>query len=257
VAGFTQASTPHDGEVDLDPLWTVGGRPHGGYLLAVLGRAAATEAHPHPMSASAVYVSPPEPGPATITVEALRAGRSATQARARLTQKDRTCVEAVFTLGDLTGAGDERWVDAPAPAVTPRAELSPSPVEPPGAGLRIDMLGQVDQRIDRQAIGDPPGELRGWISLADGTPWDPISLLFAVDAFPPATFTLGSNGWTPTLELTAYVRAVPAPGPLRVRQRARLLTAGLVDQVCEIWDSTGRVVAQATQLAAYRMPPGA
>lgn len=118
MAGFAQATTVLDGEADLDPQWTVGGRPNGGYLLALLARAAVTEAHPHPMSASAVYLSPPDPGPATVTVESLRAGRSASQARARLTQKDRTCVEAVFTLGDLATAGAVRWSEAPAPPVT-------------------------------------------------------------------------------------------------------------------------------------------
>ena len=71
----------------------------------------------------------------------------------------------------------------------------------------------------------------------------------AVDAFPPATFDIEYTGWVPTLELTAYVRAQPAPGPVRVRQRAHLIDADRVDQSCHIWDSTGRLVAHGTQLA--------
>lgn len=259
MAAFSEATRVQpagDGfEAELDPLWTVGGKPNGGYLLAILARAAveAVGAQPHPLSASAVYLSPPDPGPVAVTVEVLRTGRSASQVRARMSQKDRACVEALFTLGTLDGAGEPRWADAGAPPVAAEDTLLPTPSEAPGTGLRIDMLDQFEQRIDWQAVGDPPGELRGWLRLPDGAAWDPVSLLFAADAFPPATFTLGSNGWTPTLELTVYVRAVPAPGPLRVRQRARLLTESLVDQVCEIWDSGDRVVAQATQLAAYRM----
>jgi hypothetical protein len=249
VAGFAQATTVSDGEAQLDPQWTVGGRPNGGYLLALLARAAATPAHPHPLSASAVYLSPPDPGPAAVEVESLRDGRSASQARVRLSQKDRVCVEALFTLGDLHAAGSARWSESAPASVTPRDELTRTPVEPPGAGVRIDMLEMVDQRVMIEA----PGDLRGWLSFADGTPFDPISLLYAVDSFPPATFTLGGGGWTPTLELTAYVRGIPAPGPLRIRQRARLVTETLLDQVCEVWDSTDRVVAQATQLAAYRL----
>ena len=97
------------------------------------------------------------------------------------------------------------------------------------------------------------GELRGWLRFADGTPFDPVGLLYVADAFPPATFTLGSVGWVPTLELTVYLRAVPAPGPLRVRQRVRALSAPVVDQVCEVWDSADRIVAQATQLALVRL----
>jgi hypothetical protein len=251
MAGFAQATAVRGGEADLDPQWTLGGWLNGGYLLAVLARAAVTEAHPHPMTASAVFLSPPDPGPATVTVEPLRNGRSASQARARLVQKDRTCVEALFTLGDLAAVGGPRWSESGTPDFPPRDEMDRTPVEPPGAGVRIDMLEPVDQRVD---FGTP-GDLRGWLSFADDTPFDPISLLFAADAFPPPTFTLGGNGWTPTLELTAYVRAIPAPGPLRVRQRARLVTQSLEDRVCEIWDSTGRTVMQATQLAAYRVAP--
>lgn len=247
MAGFAQATTVLSGEADLDPQWTVGGRPNGGYLLALLARAAVTETHPHPLTASAVYLSPPDPGPATVTVEALRTGRTASQARARLTQKDRTCVEALFTLSSL-GPAAPRWSEAPPPEFPARDELFRTPVEPPGAGVRIDMMEQIDQRVDFSREGD----LRGFLSFADGSAFDPFALLFAVDSFPPATFTLGGFGWTPTLELTVYLRAIPAPGPLMIRQRARLVTEALVDQVCEVWDSTGQPVAQATQLAAYR-----
>ncbi|WP_433049613.1 thioesterase family protein [Dactylosporangium sp. CS-033363] len=250
MAGFAEATAVEEGEALLDPQWTVGGRPNGGYLLALLARAAVTAAHPHPLSASAVYLSPPEPGPASVAVETLREGRSVSQARVRLTQKDRTCVEALFTLGDLAAAGEPRFTAAEPPAVADRETLARTPVEPPGAGVRITMLEMVDQRIDFAG----PGDLRGWLSFDDGAPFDAFSLLYAVDAFPPASFTLGGSGWTPTLELTAYVRGLPAPGPLRVRQYARMVTDGQLDQVCEVWDSTGRPVAQATQLAIYRRP---
>jgi hypothetical protein len=45
---------------------------------------------------------------------------------------------------------------------------------------------------------------------------------------------------------------VPAPGPLRVRTLARSVGAGAVDETCDLWDSTGRLVAVAHQLAAVR-----
>jgi len=245
---------------NLDPEWTVSGKPHGGYLLAVLARAAIAAdnhgTHPHPVSASAVYLSPPDIGPVTVVVESLRKGKSASQLRAHLIQKDRTCVEALFTLGRLDDTTDQRWVDAPPVEVAPAETCPVSPIEPPGAGVRVAMLDMVEQRLDRASFRGPAGgsgEIRGWLSFADATPFDPVSLLYAVDSFPPATFTIGSIGWVPTLELTVYIRGVPAPGRLRVRQRARVLAGNLVDQVCEIWDSRDRVVAQATQLASVRM----
>ena len=247
--------------VHLDPEWTVNDRPHGGYLLAVLGRAAttATPDHPHPLSASAVYPTSPEVGPATVTVELLRQGRLASQVRTRLVQKEKVCVESLFVLGRLDPTIEERWTDSPPPEVAAPEDCRLSPVEPPeGGGVRVAMLDMVQQRIDPASyLGrgrpDGSGDLRGWLSFADGSEFDPVSLLYVSDAFPPATFTIGSVGWVPTLELTVYLRALPAPGPLRVRQRARVIAGGLVDQICEAWDSRGRVVVQATQLAAVRM----
>ncbi len=274
MAGFGAATTPRssgdvegDYDIELDPQWTVGGRPNGGYLMAVLGRAALDravrartaldrEALPHPLSSSAIYLSSPESGPATVAVELLRHGRAADQLRARLVQDGNVCIEALFTTGDLDSASDVMWADAPAPELTPFDECPRSPVEPPGSGLHIDMLEAIDQRLDPRAMGNPPGEFRGWVRFADGEPFDPVSLLFVVDCLPPATFALGIAGWTPTLELTTYVRAVPEPGPLRVRQRARLVSGNLTDQVCDVWDSKDRLVAQATQLASFRKPSG-
>lgn len=260
MAGFADATTVRATaagayEIDLDPQWTVGGRPNGGYLLAAMARAAVGDSltHPHPVAASAQYVTGPDVGPATITVEALRTGRLASQVRARLSQKERVCVEALFTLARLEADADPIFVDAQPPELTPIGECARSPLEPPGAGIRVEMLEMVDQRLDMAHFTRGSGSIQGWLTFDDGSLADPFSLLYVADSFPPATFTLGSVGWVPTLELTVYVRGVPAPGPLRVRQRARVLTGSLVDQVCEVWDSTGRVVAQATQLAAVRM----
>jgi len=271
---FDQATAVHGGNgtftADLDPLWTVGDNPHGGYLLAMLARAAQADdpdgAHPHPLSASALYLAAPRVGPATITVEVLRRGRSASQVRARLLQQDRPHVEALFTFGRLGERTDVRWADAAPVEVAPLSQCRVSPVRPRGAGVSVNMLELVEQRLDLSSFGSRArseaepfrggsGEIRGWLSFADGQPFDPVSLLYAADSFPPATFTLGSVGWVPTMELTVYVRAIPAPGPLRVRQRARVLEGSLVDQVCEIWDTEDRVVVQATQLAGVRMAP--
>lgn len=121
-------------------------------------------------------------------------------------------------------------------------------------------MDAVEVRPDPRATGirgdGPSGvaQIGAWVQFADRRPVDPLSLLYFADALPPATFELGSSGWVPTLQLTVYVRAIPSPGPLRARQRARLVEGGLCDEVCEIWDRRGRLVAQATQLARVRFP---
>jgi len=254
---------------ELDPQWSIGGRPHGGYLLAVLGRAAgsalaaAGAEHPHPWAGSAHYVSSPAAGPAEIETELLRVGRSASQLRARLSQGGRTRVEALFTMGRLEPSDQPWWVDEPAVELPPLAECVHLPAPGPGIGVELAIHQVVDQWLDPACLGFASGrptgrpEMRGWLGFADGRAPDPLGLLMALDGLPPATLELGTTGWVPTLELTCYIRALPQPGPLRVRQRARLVQSGYVDEVCDIWDSSGRLVGQASQLAGVRLsgPP--
>lgn len=51
-----------------------------------------------------------------------------------------------------------------------------------------------------------------------------------------------------------YLLALLAPGWLGIRLSAHLVAAGMADETCTMWDSSGRVVAQATQLARLRFP---
>jgi hypothetical protein len=69
-------------------------------------------------------------------------------------------------------------------------------------------------------MGAPSGRgpIQCWFRLPDREP-DPLSLLLAVDAMPPATFDLG-----------------------------------LFEEDCEVWDSAGRLVAQSRQLARTPRP---
>lgn len=132
------------------------------------------------------------------------------------------------------------------------------PVEPPGMDIVVGINRPVEQRLDPScmgfAVGKPSmsGELRGYLSFRDGRPVDPLALLFAVDAFPPAVFEFGHLGWVPTFQLSSYVRAIPSPGPLTIRQKVRVATDRTVDEICDVWDSEGVLVASATQLAGYR-----
>jgi hypothetical protein len=251
----TSAAT---GRISAD--WTIGGKPNGGYLLEMLGRAtSAVSPHPHPIAASAHYLHSPDPAPVDIDVELLRAGRSASQARARMSQDGRACVEALFTLAALPEMSAASWqAGLPAMPQTPFAECIRARTPTP-TGIPIPMLDQVDLRVDPATAGfmrgrpSGRGELRGWLALLDGQDFDPCSLLFAVDAFPPATFDVELTGWVPTLELTAYVRGLPAPGPVRVLHVARLVQDQRVDEACFVWDAEGRLVAQSTQLAGVRI----
>ena len=80
-------------------------------------------------------------------------------------------------------------------------------------------------------------------------------LALAVDGLPPVVFGLGATGWAPTVELTMYMRMVPAPGPLRVAARCRHVSGGWFDEEAEVWDATGRLVAQSRQIARVGRGP--
>jgi acyl-CoA thioesterase len=89
----------------LDPNWTIAGKPNGGYLLAVLSRAAVTVGgHPHVLAISGHFLTAPAPETAEVDAEVLRAGRGASQLRVRLRQHERTCVEALVTTAELDSA---------------------------------------------------------------------------------------------------------------------------------------------------------
>jgi hypothetical protein len=225
----------------------------------MLGRAAAEAGdHPHVIAASAHYLRSPELGPADVETEILRAGRNASQLRARLRQAGETCVEALITTARLDPAAEPYWdAGLPEPGATAFGDAIRLPGTAPN-GVAVPLMDVVDVRLDRETLGfgvgrpSGRGELRGWLALPDGTAFDPATLLFAVDAFPPATFDIEISGWVPTLELTAYVRALPAPGPVRILHRAQLIASARVDEACWVWDSRGRLVAQGTQLAGIR-----
>ena len=82
-------------------------------------------------------------------------------------------------------------------------------------GFTVPLMGVLDEHLDPACLGwatgspSGKGELRGYLAFGDGRPFDPLALLLAVDALPPATFDVGLTGWVPTMQLSAWVRALP------------------------------------------------
>lgn len=245
----------------IDPEWGVAGNPNGGYLQAIMARAAAAESqsHPHVVTASSSFLSAPEAGQVEIEVEQLRVGRGTSQFRVRMSQRERVQVETLFALSDLTkSSSTSAWQapDSPAPGVPfdqcPRF-LPPLDIYP------ADVVHKVHMHLDPACLGFVEGkprglgELRGWIALDDQHTFDPPALLLAADAFPPATFDVQLTGWVPTIAMLTYVRALPAPGPVQILFTANVIQGNRVDETCTVWDSTGTLVAQSHQLAAIRL----
>lgn len=258
VTAVRPGDRPDTFTAELDPHWTIGGRPNGGYMAAILGRAAVAGRATSILAASAHFLRAPDPGPVDIAVDTLHAGRATSHVRARLAQDGRDCVEALFTLGALGSSAGHTWTGAvPEPAAAPLADcirLLPDPQQ-----FEVPILEQIIVRLSPATmgwtIGRPTGrgELTGWLSLPGEAQFDPLGLLFGVDAFPPATFDIQFSGWVPTYQLSVYLRAQPAPGPVQVLHRAQLIADGRVDETCHVWDSAGTLVAHSTQLAGVRL----
>jgi acyl-CoA thioesterase len=257
------AVTGQDGRyrAELDAGWVVGGGVNGGYLLATAARALGAElADPaEPVAISAYYLSASRPGPADVDVRVLRRGGSTATAAADLSQDGVARLSALATFGDLGRQADDVRTTAVRPDLPPPEECVSHLEATPEAFVEASpLLRRFDLRFDPAALawtrGEPDGSgvLTAWFRLEDDRDPDPFSLLLVVDALPPVTFTFGALGWAPTLELTAHVRARPAPGWLLVTHRTRNVAGGLFEEDCEVWDAAGRLVAQSRQLA--RLP---
>ncbi len=242
-------------QVDLDDQWSILGHPHGGYLLREVVRPLLTEQHPHPLTVSALFLRSPDAGAALVETETLRTGRSVSQHRGRLVQHDQTVVEALVTTGALDPSAEPFW-SRPAVPVLPAVEDCERSTADRIPGFRVGHLDFVDVRWGTQPAGSvetATGRFTTWMRMVDGET-SVLDLLVLADALPPLTMDLGLAGWAPTVELTVMVRSLPAPGWLIAEQHTELLEGGWMDETCTLWDSRGRVVCQARQLAGYRAP---
>jgi hypothetical protein len=111
---------------DLPPDWTVGTKPHGGFLLALLARAGVQVVEGtgselvDPLAVSAQFLRAPSVGPVMLRTEVRKTGRTVVVVRVSLEQRGSACVEAMVTVGRLP---EERpaWRDLPELPVLPPA----------------------------------------------------------------------------------------------------------------------------------------
>lgn len=244
--------------LDLSRDWSIGAAVNGGFLMSVVGEAARRVAgdsgHPDPLSFTAHFLSAAQEGPAEVQVDVLRSGRTQTTLVATLTQSGTPRVRVLSAYGDLASLPDEQVATIPPPEM-PAAEECLAQSMMPADEKPGPFVDRLDLRLDPATAGwiwgEPSGRgvIQGWVRTPDDRAPDPVFLLMVVDCLPPVTFDFGRYGWAPTVELTAHVAARPAPGWLRVRLSTDHYAGGLLTEDSEVWDSTGRLVARARQLA--------
>jgi acyl-Coa thioesterase superfamily protein/acyl-CoA thioesterase superfamily protein len=239
-------------EAFIVPGWEIAGNANGGYLLAMATRALVGAAgRPDPVTVTAHYLSPGRP--VRIATQILKEGKRFATGTATMSSGTRPVLAVLGTVGDLSqAAGPELIEGAPPELPSPEecVRVVPSGTFPP------PFMGHVDLRLHPGdaafATGRQSGQplMRGWFRLPESEPVDSLALLCAVDAFPPTAFNARLPiAWTPTVELTAHIRANPAPGWLRCRFSTRFVSSGFLEEDGEVWDSAGRLVGQSRQLA--------
>ncbi|WP_236789797.1 thioesterase family protein [Amycolatopsis sp. GM8] len=247
---------------DLRQEWSIGHHPHGGFLLSLIAKAAVAVLAEHgdpagePLVVSAEFLRAPAIGPVLLRTDVRKLGRRATVVAVQLEQRGRSCVEATVTVGRLPVRRPD-WSD-----------LSPMPAEPPPRAIPLggdtaegvfNLAKGCDIRLDPATAGyltgrtgDPP-RLRLWARPRHTVP-DPYFVLLAGDVNPPVVFNLGRFGWSPTVQLTALLRARPATGWLRVQVECRSVYDAWFDSDATVIDSAGRLVGQSRQLALAPAP---
>ncbi|MER6666784.1 thioesterase family protein [Amycolatopsis japonica] len=244
--------------------WSIGGHPHGGFLMALMARAALSFLHERgeppsePLAISAEFLHPPAVGPVLLRMDVRKVGRRASVVGVLLEQRGRSCVEARVTTGRLPMRRPE-WTDVPAMSAEPPPGAVPVTGETSeglfnlskGCEVRLDpaSVGYLHGRI-----GDPP-RMRLWVRPRHGLA-DPYFALLASDVNPPVVYNLGRVGWAPTVQLTALLRTRPAPGWLRVIVQSQSVHEAWFDSDALVVDSQGRLVCQARQLALAPAPGG-
>ena len=205
-------------DVCLDPGYQIGGPLNGGYLMAVILRAAVDDSpFEHPVSTTSQFHRSPVAGPAQVRVERLKAGRTVAFTRASLVQDGVTQIESLVTTATLAPVEPVYTAD-PGHVMPPPEECAQLPAPKPESNMMLN--GQVELLFDPPTIGwltgRPTGrpEARAYFRLREPQDPDPYVLALAIDVLPPVVFSAGLRGWAPTVDLTWHLRALPAPGLL-------------------------------------------
>jgi Thioesterase-like superfamily len=248
----------YDGE--LNEHWTIGPKVHGGAMLALCANAARTEhgGDVHPIAVSGNFLWAPDPRPMRVVTTVRKRGRRVSLIDVELTQGDRTAVRAAVTLGDPEHHVPPLLSVNP---VVPLMQPEPPPgLEPIGPGHPMADVVHLAHGCDiRPSLttfsprtdGGPP-IIEYWVRPKGVAP-DVLFALLCGDVSAPVTFGVNRMGWAPTVQLTAYLRALPADGWLRVLCTTVQIGQDWFDEDHIVVDCEGHIVVQSRQLAM--VPP--
>jgi acyl-coenzyme A thioesterase PaaI-like protein len=241
----------------LDEHWTIGPKVHGGVMVALCAAAARRAyagdgaGYAQPVAVCVDFLAAPDPGPVRLVTTVRKRGRRIGLADVELVAGERACVRAAVTLGGLGSHA--------APLLSAHQVTRLMPAEPP-AGVAVIGPGHPGAEINNLARGCEIHPLTGevpdggaplyriWVRPR-GEPVDELFALMAGDISVPVSYAVGRRGWAPTVQLTAYLRALPADGWLRVLCTTTEIGGDWFDADHTVVDSAGHLVVQTRQLA--------
>ncbi|MEE8406072.1 MAG: thioesterase family protein [Acidimicrobiia bacterium] len=258
-AEATAAAPRQDGEYAgaILPGWDIFGIANGGYVMAIAARAMGEAAQDRELvSITGYFTNPGRSGPVTVQVQPIKKGRGFSTFRAEVTSNERPLLIVIATYAKPDRKkGESRLVDMPSFDLPPPSECvqahpsADGPFPPPLMDkVRVmihpeDAAGLVGERTGKARV-------RGWFRLLEDEQPDPLAVVLASDAFPPAVFNTNLPlNWTPTLDLTVNIRNPHPGGWLKCHLRTRFVTGGLLEEDGEFWDEENNLVAQSRQLA--------
>lgn len=238
----------HDG-------FDVFGIPHGGYLAALGTRAVLlTSGQPDVFTVTVHFLRKAAVGPMDLQVRRLGGSRRFASWHATATQDGRAVLTALASVGDRTAVDGPSWTDAPAWDAT-GDEFSPPAGDPDLPFTAPRVAERFGQRIALSTSGFAAGhvgEHARMRAVLDIDHADQLTAIVACDITPPAAWNaLGAQGWVPTVELTAHVRARPVPGPLSIESATHHVRDGFLEEDALVHDANGRLIVQSRQLARW------
>ncbi|MFN0141920.1 MAG: thioesterase family protein [Mycobacterium sp.] len=242
---------PGEFDGNLNEHWTIGPKVHGGVMVALCAKAARAayseqgaeqDVIAQPVAVSANFLSAPDPGPVRLVTTVRKRGRRIGLVDVELIAGERACVHAVVTLGDPEHNAEPLLSANPVTALMSREP--PADVAPIGPGHPGAEINNLARGCDIR----PALVFMIWVRPKQGRV-DELFALMCGDISLPVPYAVGRRGWAPTVQLTAYLRGLPAAGWLRVVCTTTQIGSRWFDEDHTVVDSTGRIVVQSRQLA--------
>lgn len=246
----------------LDASWGSHGGLHGGYVAALVLRAAQQAIRDETRAARSLTVhlpAPLAPGPVEIALRVEREGRTLTVVSARVEQEGKVGAVGLAAFGATTDS-TLQYTDTPSPSVPPPERCRPLSQLFGGVVTAMEAVHPFTRHLEIRPAAEPfpftgsdRAELVAWVRLLDRKRLDAAARTVLVDAlFPALAATLAGPIAVPTVELALHYAPdeleEPDEGWALVVARCWRAAGGFAYEDGELWRPDGTLLAKSRQL---------